>query len=689
MRYRKSFVFGLFMVLVMGIAAGCASLDPLTVQVKHDEPLQDDTPADQLLAGMARIDITPPPGIAMAGYSAMAHKGKGFRNRLYARAIYIRSADGTAVALVQSDLLSGSRLLHHRVAELIADKTDVPARGLMLAGTHTHSAPGHFFGSNFYNKFASSEKGLDLKLYQFLSTRVAEAVEKAYKEKRPARIAAGVTRIYGQTRNRSMAACRANYEASEKAPSDPKKAVNPEFCMLRVDLLDKDGNYKPAGAFSCFSVHPTAVPYSNDLYNADVFGYIARELEYTINTRDRTPWRFVHAVVNGTHGDNSPDYKPGCQGFAEAKRVGRAIAGRAVSLFNSLEDDLQAGVPVRAACREVDLYQNPAIDGVSVCSRPVVGNALTAGAEDGKTPVLRWLPFFREGWASARWFFTGSCQGHKRHLGSIFQPLILPRQDFPYHLFFQTIQIGKTTLLPLPFEMTWQAGQGVRQEVFRVLPGEDYRCQVISCANGYFGYATTPAEYACQHYEGGHTLYGPQTSLFLGKHAASLAADMINGVECRLPEKWTFQLESTTFFPEKKPPLGQRREVSAPVFSPGKKNREDCWRFQWRDVGPGLIAFHRPLVYMETSPDGESWKRLKKDGRPVNDRGYDMAVCFCKRVDNQNMGIYEARWYNPEIPAGQVFRFGVLPRQGKEFFYSSTFPKNKTGCAEAAGSSEM
>jgi len=115
--------------------------------------------AGTFMAGAAKEDITPPPGMPMAGYSLWANQGRGFRTRLYTRAVYLKDASGAAVALVQCDLLAGSLLLNQRVAELIASQTDIGAENLMIAGTHTHSGPGNYFDSNFYNDHASGVVG--------------------------------------------------------------------------------------------------------------------------------------------------------------------------------------------------------------------------------------------------------------------------------------------------------------------------------------------------------------------------------------------------------------------------------------------------------------------------------------------------------------------------------------------------
>jgi neutral ceramidase len=666
----------LILMLLAGIT-GCRSYETTLIKIQRLEPLPPVATSGSLEAGLSRVDITPPPGFAVAGYSAMAETCTGFRNRLHARVIYLRSAEGDAVALVQADLLSGSRLVHHRVAELIAPFTDVPVSGLMFAGTHTHSAPGNFFDSNFYNDFAASEKGLDSELYRFLSTRIADAVIEAYHNRRPAQIAVGSIALSDVTRNRSLSAFLANFPegppegSNEQADRD--ETVNPVMTMIRVDFQDDEGHYRPAGAFSSFSVHPTAVPHWNDLYTADVFGYIARELEFDLEKREETPWQKVHAAVNGTHADNSPAYAPGQQGFIEAKRVGLEIGRQAVSLFHSLPTGPCPDFTISSACREVDLYREGTINDVSLCSRPVVGNALTAGAEDGKTPVLGWLPFFHEGWATSRWLFTGSCQGHKRHIGGIFQPLVLKKQDFPHHLFFQVIRVGEVTLLPFPFEVTCQAGRRISRAVAPEADNGRDHTVVISCANGYFGYVTTPEEYSRQHYEGGHTLYGPNTAAFLEQHAAALVAALEKKESPGVPDAWTFDLKTTVYFPEQKPCTGERAEVKKPMFRQAAQNIEPCWAYRWRDVSPGAIDFHQPLIQIQTSHDGVTWKDLAQDGRQVNDEGYDVSVNFLKWVDDRQMGVYEAKWYNPEIPAGAACRFAVMPRQGQDVFYSSAF----------------
>ncbi|MDD4357183.1 MAG: neutral/alkaline non-lysosomal ceramidase N-terminal domain-containing protein, partial [Smithellaceae bacterium] len=444
-------------LLAACIAIGCSS--SVNLVVRHATPLVSERNMS-LLAGVGRADITPRPGMPMAGYSANGNYGRGFRTRLYARVIYLKPLDKGPVALVQCDLLTGSELVHRRVAELVAGKTDLDLRGIMLSATHTHSGPGNLSGSNFYLMHTANAGGLDMKFFDFVTGQIAAAIIDAYNSRRPARVAMGSTEVCGFTRNRSISAYRANRNADIEKARDIRKAVNPTMHMVRVDCLDAEsGAYIPAGALTIFSIHGTTVPAQNTLYHADVFAYIERELEWEIARKYRTA-EFVHAVANGTHADNAPDMVYDGEGYRESRRLGVGLGKKAIGLFNSLEKQLTGRVKVSAALREIDYYRENTIDGIRICVSPRVGNTLLAGAYDGgPTPVLNWLPFFKEG--SKRWIFTGGCHGNRRIALWPFQSLILPRNEFPHRITFQAIRLHDIVLLPLPYEVTMESGRRI------------------------------------------------------------------------------------------------------------------------------------------------------------------------------------------------------------------------------------
>jgi len=329
-----------------GFVDGAARRVRFSVPVMPVTPLAE---VPELLAGAAEVDITPPPGMPKAGYSANARTGNGFRTRLRARVVHLR-AHRCSVALVQCDLLGGSAVLQHLVARRIVSSTDVSLAGLWIGATHTHAGPGQFLGSDFYNRFASNRAGFDPAFTQFLVDRIASAVEQAVAERRAARLAFGRTEVWGLTRNRSFGAHVGNASVEDKGTEPHRKfaAVNPWLHLLRVDTVAADGGLRPLAASVVFSVHGTGISMRTDEYNADVWAYLTGELVHRVERS--TGVRPVVGAMEGTHADVAPAIRPGTAGYLEAARIGRAVAAEAAELYDRLEGELTDQAALAPGC---------------------------------------------------------------------------------------------------------------------------------------------------------------------------------------------------------------------------------------------------------------------------------------------------------------------------------------------------
>src|SRR5205823_13041080 len=81
------------------------------------------TKGGALQAGFARVDITPPPGVGLAGNGPEGAEARGYRLRLYARVLVLADGGGNRLALVVADLpLPCSRL--HRPAASPTPRAD-------------------------------------------------------------------------------------------------------------------------------------------------------------------------------------------------------------------------------------------------------------------------------------------------------------------------------------------------------------------------------------------------------------------------------------------------------------------------------------------------------------------------------------------------------------------------------------
>src|SRR5947207_12515012 len=98
-----------------------------------------DFAAGQFEAGAARIDITPPTGYPMWGYSSRKDKPcEGVRDPLHARALVLKAGEAK-IALVSLDLgRAPTRDSMTRIREAL--KPDAYAE-LFVVGSHTHHGP--------------------------------------------------------------------------------------------------------------------------------------------------------------------------------------------------------------------------------------------------------------------------------------------------------------------------------------------------------------------------------------------------------------------------------------------------------------------------------------------------------------------------------------------------------------------
>ena len=108
------------------LLAGCS----LVSQAGHAGPLR---------VGAARVDITPPVGIPMAGY--YHERGAStIHDHLYARTI-VMEKDGVKAAIVSLDLITTRRSFVEDARRLIEASTDLPGDHVMISATHAHTGP--------------------------------------------------------------------------------------------------------------------------------------------------------------------------------------------------------------------------------------------------------------------------------------------------------------------------------------------------------------------------------------------------------------------------------------------------------------------------------------------------------------------------------------------------------------------
>ena len=91
--------------------------------------------------GVGRVDITPPNGIAHAGWGAQTHQvSEGSDMPLYVTALVLSRGE-LQVAIIDVDIAVFSTTQDQDIRTELSDFTDIPFSHIRLAYSHTHSAP--------------------------------------------------------------------------------------------------------------------------------------------------------------------------------------------------------------------------------------------------------------------------------------------------------------------------------------------------------------------------------------------------------------------------------------------------------------------------------------------------------------------------------------------------------------------
>jgi hypothetical protein len=239
----------------------------------------------QLQAGAAQIDITPQPGVQLAG-SLLGVTSTHVQDPLRARAIVLE-AGSTRIAFVLLDVILITNDDATRARELIGAASGVLPENVCISCTHNHSGPSM---TDAFNTPRNAE------YIAWMLPRAAEAARQATENLQPARAAWGIgqetqaafnRRFHMQDGSVKMNPGICNPEIIRAAgPTDPQ--------LPALLLSTRDG--KPLAALTNFSLH-----YIGDqpggAISADYFGAFAAEMQ------KRHGDDFVALLTHGFSGD--------------------------------------------------------------------------------------------------------------------------------------------------------------------------------------------------------------------------------------------------------------------------------------------------------------------------------------------------------------------------------------------------
>jgi neutral ceramidase len=345
--------------------------------------------------------------------------------------------------------------------------------------------------------------------------------------------------------------------------------------MVQLKFVRSSDN-QPIGAINWFAVHPTSMNNTNCLVSSDNVGYASIQLEaYLNNGALPGTGEFVGAFASSNLGDVSPNTKgpicidtgeecdfvtstcngeaktciafgPGDNMVESTSIIAGKLLDKAKELFDQAEPEEVTG-PVKYIHQYVDMPNEKATitlangteQEIQGCP-PAMGYSFAGGTTDGPGEfdfaqgTITDNPF----WDAVRNFvFPPTEEEIACHAP---KPILVNTGgvDFPYSwqariVTTQILLFGQVALIAVPGEFTTMSGRRLREAVQDTIISnggpENTKPVLTGHSNVYTNYIATPEEYQLQRYEGGSTIYGPQTlNLYINKFK-QLAAAMVKG----------------------------------------------------------------------------------------------------------------------------------------------------------------
>jgi hypothetical protein len=434
--------------LILGISFGLCSLNF-------------DLRAAEMRVGAAAVNITPAPGIGLAGYY-FERGADGTNDDLLAKALVLE-VDGTRAALVTLDLISTTRPIVEAARREIEKAIGIPGANVMISATHAHTGPVLAERGQREDAQGGAEQ-MTQKYSKGLPALIAESVRRAAERLEPARASAAMVLEPSLSFNRRyhMRDGSVGWNPGKLNTNIVRAAgpIDPEVGVVYFETPPGKSTAKPLATYVNFAMHPDTV--GGAKFSADYPGALARRLaEY------KGP-DMLTLFANGACGNINHvnvNWAEPQKGPQEAARLGTILAGDVFKAWMQL--------------------------------KPVAAGALRVSTEIVKLP----LPELKPG-AAERARETVLRYGMKDNRGFMekveaYKILdVAAREGKPQEVEVQVVALGgEVAWVSLPGEMFVELGLAIKQ-------ASPFRHTFIAeLANGAIGYIPNRPAYVEGNYE--------------------------------------------------------------------------------------------------------------------------------------------------------------------------------------------
>ena len=447
--------------------------------------------SEQLRAGAATANITPWLGISMRGAFRDVHHADAVHDDLLAKALVLD--DGVRrIAFVLCDLTMMPRTMMEAAKERIAERTAIPPDHVLIASTHTHSAPatvtvGFMEEQTEYTTWATR--------------KIADAVEIAVQRLQPARIGFASVQepriVFNRRYHMRNGQVHFNPGVGNPDVLRPAGPTDPEFTLCYVESCGG----QPLAVLANYALHYVGTDTGAEI-SADYFGHFFRAIQRLLGSQT------VGLLFNGASGNinNVNVAKPWPQrGHAQAARMANVLAGHVLTEIQLTE--MHDHVSLGAAVGEFTFpRKQTTAEDVAIADKVLSGDYTYT---EGPFSAVTGQPIY-PGWAPA----------YAREVK------VLHTMPQTLTSTIQALRVGPAGFAALPGEIFVEIGLAVKA-------GSPFVPQfVMSLANDYLGYVATDEQLALGAYESWPSrsaIGGPGTAQAMERTALSLLKSLTDG----------------------------------------------------------------------------------------------------------------------------------------------------------------
>jgi len=287
-----------------------------------------------LRAGVTTVDITPPIGGRMAGYSARGAKvSTGVHDPLLAKALVLKD-DNDALVLVTMDIAGFPSESVDQVKSATLKRTGI--NQVMLLPSHTHSGPTGDL------KFPSEEKPW----IRDAERKIIGAIVKANDSVEPVKYGVGKGEVKEGHNRRKVnpdGTVEMLWRNAERAPTSP---VDYMLGVIRFEKL----NGEPLVTLVNFTCHPVILGPENLLISADYPGVMTKTVEAEFGG--------TCMFANGACGDINPfmdKTAPVDGAYEEMEKMGKAVAAEVIRVSGTIKMHGSSDADLTAATETIEI----------------------------------------------------------------------------------------------------------------------------------------------------------------------------------------------------------------------------------------------------------------------------------------------------------------------------------------------